>query len=725
LNLNVDQTVAGLSGSIAGTGSATINIASTKTLTSNQSGNTQFDGVIAGSGALTKNGAGILTLTGANTYSGLTLVDGGGASSTLNAFGTNSSSGATTVQGVGTLVLGSGTNGGLASGTLTLNTGTIKSSDANSRTLSNAIAFNAGTTTFGTATTGDLTLNGAATLAGSSNSPTWTANGNVTFAGNVTGGNSANTLTINGTGSVTLSGTNNYTDATLVDGGTLKVVGSNSASGTTTVQNSGTLVLGGGTLASGTLTLNTATVKSSDSTARSLTNALTFNSATTTFGAAGTGALTFGGAITLASGTPTLSTVSNVTLNGNIGSTTNGLTKSGAGTLVLNGTNSYSGATQISAGALQAIDGTGLPSVSILQLRGGVFQSSGTFARTLGTASGNVNWSTSSGGFAANGGILNIQLNAGTGTLNWGTTNSFVTTGQTLIFGSSTADNLVDFQNGINLGTTVSNTDRTIQVNDNATSSADVARISGVISSTGTNNGIVKTGAGILELTRANTYGGTTSVNAGTLLVTNTTGSGTGSGPVSTLADSGATLAGGTTNGVGGISGTVTINSGSNLSPGTSGNGSGTTAILKTGALTLSSTSNFNIDLNSTTAGSAYDQVISAGAIGVNGNLVITAGGSLAASNKFFILDNSTATSNSGTFSGLANGGFITASNNGDIFQINYFDNAGDGSNGNDISLTLTAIPEPSTWVGAVLTLGVIGLSQQRRFARAMGKRAR
>jgi len=191
------------------------------------------------------------------------------------------------------------------------------------------------------------------------------------------------------------------------------------------------------------------------------------------------------------------------------------LAKNDGGTWVLSGNNTYTGTTTINAGALQAIDGAGLPTTSILQLRGGVFQSSGTFTRNVSTAAGAVNWSTSSGGFAAIGGTLNLQLNGGTGSLTWNGS-SMVSTGQTLIFGSTSAESLVDFQNALNLGSSGSG-QRTIQVNDNPNSATDRARISGNITNTASGWGILKTGDGILELTGNNTYTGATTVSAGTL----------------------------------------------------------------------------------------------------------------------------------------------------------------------------------------------------------------
>ncbi|MEI7908684.1 MAG: autotransporter-associated beta strand repeat-containing protein [Verrucomicrobiota bacterium] len=73
--------------------------------------------------------------------------------------------------------------------------------------------------------------------------------------------------------------------------------------------------------------------------------------------------------------------------------------------------------------------------------------------------------------------------------------------------------------------------------------------------------GLTKAGAGTLRLTGANTYGETTSINNGVLLVANTTGSATGSGQVTV--NSGGTLAG-----TGIIAGAVNVASGASLTVG-------------------------------------------------------------------------------------------------------------------------------------------------------------
>ena len=90
-----------------------------------------------------------------------------------------------------------------------------------------------------------------------------------------------------------------------------------------------------------------------------------------------------------------------------------GLVKAGSGLLAMTNTgNSYTGATTIAGGALQASDGASLPAASNLVLGGGVFQTSGTFSRGLGAGNSSVQW-TGDGGFSANGGALLVSIDNG------------------------------------------------------------------------------------------------------------------------------------------------------------------------------------------------------------------------------------------------------------------------------------------------------------------------
>ena len=197
------------------------------------------------------------------------------------------------------------------------------------------------------------------------------------------------------------------------------------------------------------------------------------------------------------------------------------VTQNGPGTTIFNGTNTYSGSTTISSGVLQANIGTNIPTASFLSLNGGVLQSNGSsavsFTRSLGTSGSKFQWTANGGGFSAGSAAMNVRVNNGTGTLAWGSTVGTNIIG-TLMLSSPTATNVTTFQNGINLNGAT----RTIQVLDNPNSTADYAVISGSIS--GTSVGITKTGNGLLSLTGANTYTGTTTISGGRLQATIGTG---------------------------------------------------------------------------------------------------------------------------------------------------------------------------------------------------------
>ena len=128
------------------------------------------------------------------------------------------------------------------------------------------------------------------------------------------------------------------------------------------------------------------------------------------------------------------------------------------------------------------------------------------------------------------------------------------------------------------------------------------------------NVGITKGAGGNLTLAGANTYSNNTIVNSGTLSLTNTTGSATGTGTVTV--NSGATLAG-----TGSASGAVTINSGGILSPGTTGVG-----LITLGSLSLSSGSKLNYDI---TSPSVLDQTVvsTSGGLSINGGMFTLNGG--------------------------------------------------------------------------------------------------
>ncbi|MBN2024716.1 MAG: autotransporter-associated beta strand repeat-containing protein [Pirellulales bacterium] len=190
-----------------------------------------------------------------------------------------------------------------------------------------------------------------------------------------------------------------------------------------------------------------------------------------------------------------------------------GIVKTGDGKLLLTGTNTYDGDTTIAGGALQVSSGAGLPSASYIKLAGGVLQgnSATIFNRALSATPGadRFCW-TDGGGFSAGSGTMTVRINGGAESLDWGTTVGAEIVG-TLKLSSLTATNVTTFDNGVNLN----GAERTIHVDDNPSSSADYAVLSGAITG-GEGSGLVKTGLGKLRLTGAgNTYEGTTTIMGG------------------------------------------------------------------------------------------------------------------------------------------------------------------------------------------------------------------
>ena len=102
------------------------------------------------------------------------------------------------------------------------------------------------------------------------------------------------------------------------------------------------------------------------------------------------------------------------------------------------------------------------------------------------------------------------------GQIVWGGTESFLALGQALLLNSTSATDMVDFQNKIALGGAV----REVNVADNPSVTTDYAKLSGIISNGAGTGGLLKTGAGLLELSAANSYTGATTVSAGTLKIT-------------------------------------------------------------------------------------------------------------------------------------------------------------------------------------------------------------
>jgi T5SS/PEP-CTERM-associated repeat protein len=229
----------------------------------------------------------------------------------------------------------------------------------------------------------------------------------------------------------------------------------------------------------------------------------------------------------------------------------------------------------------------------------------------------------------------------------------------------------------------------------------DTATLSAVISGTGSVN---QFGGGTTILTGQNTFAGTTTVTAGTLLANSISALGTSTVVVTN---------GGTLGGSGGIDGATTIASGGALIPGADGVGS----LNFIGGLTLAAGSTTSFQIHSTSDFTS---------ISLSGQSV-TYGGSLlfnlidfspAVGDQFRVFDMTGGASESGTFSSvvvgssslLGTGNLWSGSNAGVTYEF-------DGVTG---ILSVQTVPEPSTWLMAVAGLaGLRGLCRQSRRQRA------
>ena len=547
--------------------------AKTLTLSGSNTGNNMIQGIIpdaSGGNATTlvKSGAGTWVLTGANTFTG-TMTIGNGSLSVATVGNANSSS---NLGANGTINIGASTT----TGTLVY-TGVGETSDK---------VINLAGTTGGAGIQADnssatlkFTSNFTATGAGSK-TLTLSGNGNGEIAGSVVN-NTGNTtsLTKSGTGTWTLSGNNTYGGATAVNGGLL--VFSNTAAkatGAVTAGASGSIGLGVGATSGDFSEANVQTLFN--------TGNLLVNTSNITLNAASSLALD--------------TTAGNFTQSSAL-TAARALIKLGANTLTLNGSNTYTGATTISAGTLQISSagrlGGGSYSGNITN--NGAFIYSGTNSQTLsgvisGTGALSQNNASStltlSGNNTFTGGIT---LSAGT--LQVGDANALGTNG-TITFSGGTMS-FSSTGSGADYGTRIKNSASAMVFDTNGQSVTF-----GAIDNSNA-NGLTKNGSGTLTLSGANTYTGATTVNAGTLSVV-------GSVASSAIAvNNGGALSGN------GTTGAITIASGGSINP---GSGVGT---INTGGVTLNAGGAYNWQLfdASGTAGSGWDLLSSTGALTLNG----------------------------------------------------------------------------------------------------------
>jgi fibronectin-binding autotransporter adhesin len=384
-----------------------------------------------------------------------------------------------------------------------------------------------------------------------------------------------------------------------------------------------------------------------------------------------------GGTISMTNTTWTVASSRTAIVGSTLAGTT-GLAKSGSGQLVLSGSNSYSGTTTISNGTLRIGNSgtTGSYSGDTVVASGGILAFSRTDAYTHG------------GAISGAGAVTKVD--AGAVTLTASNSYSGVTTlfAGTLVADNSNAlgtGNITFSSGGGNTGTIrytaasagtdwgarFKNSTGTIRLDTDGNNVA----LAGAIDSSNT-QGLVKSGSGSLTLSGANAYTGTTSVTAGVLELASTGGAAAGgasalsvgTGATLLLSQSDqvndaatVTLSGGTIRRASGVSevfGNLTLSSGSFLDYGT-----GATGTLRFGTYApanLLTVQNF-----------AQGNVLR---FGNDISSFLPTGGAL--TNSFFSFNNAFAYDNS--------------------------------------TFTITAIPEPSTYLAAVGLLGFMLWSSRR-----------
>ncbi|EDU0974717.1 autotransporter outer membrane beta-barrel domain-containing protein [Salmonella enterica subsp. enterica serovar Anderlecht] len=433
-----------------------------------------FDNAISGSGQVEKSGDDVLTLSGANSYSGGTLIsDGTLVASNVEALGTGD------VTDNATLEMNTGGDfinniGG---------TGRVEKSGDDALTLSGSNTYTGGTTiNDGTliATSVDALGSGDVT-----NNAVLELNTGGDFINNIGG---TGRVEKSGDETLTLSGSNTYTGGTLISGGTL-VATNVEALGTGDVTDNAVLELNTG----GDFINNiggTGRVEKSGDDTLTLSGSNSYTGGTLI----SSGTLVATNVDALGSGDVT----DNATLELNTGGTFDNaisgsgqVVKSGDKTLTLSGANSYTGGTLISSGTLVANDvnalGTGdVTDNAVLELNTG-----GDFDNAI-SGSGNV-------------------VKSGADTLTLSGANSY-TGGTTISGGTLVASNVEALGSG--------------DVTDNATLELNTGgTFDNVISGRGQ---VVKSGDKTLTLSGANSYTGGTTISGGTLVASNVEALGSG-----------------------------------------------------------------------------------------------------------------------------------------------------------------------------------------------------
>ena len=436
-------------------------------------------------GALVKVGNGTLTLTGANTYTGGTTINGGtlqigdsthtgkilGAvtNNTIFELVNADTSGITSIANSHTMQVRNSTslgniaitNSGFAidfhntssagSATIT-STGGSGAAFFDASTAGNSTITGTGGNTFlGTSNAGSAIINGTGSisfLGGSS-----AANANITISG--TGGGFFNGTATAGNATITFSGSSNLTFVDTSTAGSAHITNNrsmgfffDSTAANAVITNTGgaDLRFSNTTTASNATIINSGTVNfyntASGGNARLIANAggvFDFSSLTS----AGTTAGSFEGAGSFRLGSRTLTiggnglstNVTGVIADGGAGGGTGGaLVKTGAGTMILSGINTYTGATTVDGGTL-AVNGSITASSGVTVNDGGTLAGIGTVGNTTVNSGGTLAAGNGTAGSSMNvtgslafqsGAFYMVQLNPAT------SSSTFVTGAATL-----------------------------------------------------------------------------------------------------------------------------------------------------------------------------------------------------------------------------------------------------------------------------------------------------
>jgi RHS repeat-associated protein/uncharacterized delta-60 repeat protein len=526
--------------------------------------------ILAGGVGLTKSTGGTVTLSGANTYTGVTTISAGTLSVSSLANGGAASNIGQSSNAAANLVLGGGTlqyTGSTVSTNrnFTLTSGTTSTLDIASGT--NLTISGAGTATSGALTkigAGTLTLAGANTFTGLTTVNAGTlaygvnnalATGAVTVIGSTAVldiGSFSDTVagvTLDGGATITgstgvLSSTGGYyaardgTISAILSGsaglqksttGTVTVTRANTYTGVTTV-GAGTLSVS--SLANGGVASNIGQATNAPSNLALSGGTLLYTGATTSIDRG----FTPGGAVSVPSGVE-------LTISGSSPASAGGITKIGAGTLILSGSNAYTWSTNVNEGTLRVGANEAMPDLSPVNVAAGATFDLNGFNDTVGAISGSGSIALGAGTLTA--GAFNSSTTfygvmsgagaftkTGTGTLTLSGVNTY--TGPTTVSAGTLKDNVTNGfsdasavtvgPNGtLSFSTAATDTIGSLSGSGNVTNSSWSLSIgadnsdtlfSGVISGIGP---LSKVGSGRLTLSGSNTDTGAININAGTL----------------------------------------------------------------------------------------------------------------------------------------------------------------------------------------------------------------